>query len=111
MIGKVARGDRLGAEERKALMRQARSQYNAADLEIGSRIEQEKDRFNKYGYKGLDADRAFGSVYTPYDPRFAASSLRKGGSALQPGSSPHLSNLRAVPAGAIPTDLVPTRSN
>ena len=103
-VSKIIAGDRLSAQERKSLMFQARTQFDAANKEINSRIKSEKGRFKKYGYKGLDAERAFGSIFTPYEPRISASDLRPttGGRGANPNNFGN-----SLPANDLPNDLVP----
>ena len=73
MLSKVASGDVLTGAERGKLLGQARNQYDSADLAVQTRLASERKRFGSYDYPGLDADRAFANIYTPYTPRIARS--------------------------------------
>tara|TARA_R110000744_G_scaffold380454_1_gene501299 strand:+ start:1 stop:960 length:960 start_codon:yes stop_codon:yes gene_type:complete len=98
-MSKVMSGDKLSANERKLLMKQARNQYGAAQKELDLRIEQEKKKFNLYDYAGLDANRAFGSIYTPYTPQFASSVF----DVTSPKSTP--STVGVVKQGEVPAGI------
>ena len=101
-IGKVMAGDRLSAGERKSLMRQARNQYGAAEKELKARIKQEKARFGQYNYKGLNAERALSSVYTPYNPMFESNAF-----APQAPVGGGRGTIIPTSTGQLPSDLVP----
>ena len=78
MLGKVSSGDVLTPTERKKLLGQARNQFDTADRTVQNRLASERKRFASYGYKGLDANRAFSGIYDPYKPRIDRNTFSTG---------------------------------
>ena len=97
MLGKVSSGDVLTPTERKKLLGQARNQFDTADRTVQNRLASERKRFASYGYKGLDANRAFSGVYDPYKPRIDRS-IFSTGSTPNPMTDSELKELEVLRA-------------
>lgn len=72
---KVTSGQRLTPAMRRNIMRQARSQYNSAELNLRKKHKNYVKRGEQYKRWGIDAERAL--MYSPYQPTIPREAFRQ----------------------------------